>query len=89
MPDIWRSVPTYIGVPDFLVADFDGFFVSFKPEHSGDGEETTMVRGGEMVILKGDYRKKAEKLGPEGFDACFEYFRASKKRKFTNFEGLE
>ena len=63
------------------VIDGDGFYVSFNDvDLSIYGSETTALVLGQMekfFILKGDHRVQYELLIPQGFDACFSYFRSN------------
>ena len=66
------------------VLEFDGFYISYNPHpvlipafDSDDKQpETALVANNLFYILNGDFRAEYKELGPKGFEACLEFFRA-------------
>lgn len=79
----WQSSPDQ---PNEIL-DCGGFYVSYNPNtflrgklFAGDGEdgrETALISPDHRYyILNGDFREQYFALAPDGFDACFTFFKA-------------
>ena len=71
------------GAADLVTHDgkvFNGFYVSYNYETRTYGCVTTALVVGQMekfYILKGDHRAAYDALVSQGFDKCFEYYKAN------------
>ena len=81
------------GMPNQLL-EGDGFCISYNPDTlsilgglgAGDvPEETALVKGSQFFILNGDWRKHYERLLPDGWDACFSFFKKRNKRYVSSW----
>lgn len=76
----WESLPLRPAAAMFgintgnQVLKGDGFHISYNPR-TDQGEETALCKNGKYLILLGDYREAYERLVPEGYAACLDYFR--------------
>lgn len=89
MSDVaWKDIPPQplnFGQGNSVVQGED-FYVSYAADTSGnifatddDGEETALVHEQKFYILNGDYRKDYERLIPQGYEACLEFFKSKPK----------
>lgn len=81
MREGWKSPG---GIGGNMIRQFDGFYVPYNPSPPGlgmgmgsddDGPETALCKGGKFYILNGDFRDRFDELGPQGFDACFAFYK--------------
>lgn len=78
----WEKV-TNSGSTNYVLSG-DGFYISYNPDTSagvlaslGPGdepEETALCRRGRYLVLNGDFRASYEKLVPQGYDACKQFY---------------
>jgi hypothetical protein len=73
---------TFDGIPVLVPNDTKeakGFYISYNNRDIGTyGSDTTALVKGQMekfLILNGDHRKAYDELIPQGFDACYDYFK--------------
>ena len=65
------------------VLNGEGFYISYNSNPgcgvsmfaSDAGSETALCKDGDYFILNGDYRKEYEKLAPQGWDSCMEFYK--------------
>ena len=76
------------------VKEFGDFYISRLASHMGYGCDTTAIVSTNGLrnfyyVLCGDHSAALHKLGPEGWDACWNYWLANKEKHHTNSDTRE
>lgn len=70
----------FISYQDFSNGFIGGVGGVFGPD-DGKSPETALCKGGKFYILNGNFKEEYEKLVPEGYEACYAFYKANIENK--------